>query len=415
MSLLVNGIKRPLCWGLAWISTLINFVTFIVSRNEFWLTHPGQAWLAAGSTEDRTYLASEFERDLSCYQPQTCLRSGASFVSQILIDLTTAITQAVTVNINIEQKIFIILIIGLLWRAMCLTIFFVTIKNLFNSSHAALTAINTLMIILGGLPLWLLGRVLLNLPFTFDETLYKRISDAFYWMSFQDLMFYDYGFIAIIPLTILLLSKDTRFLRLSSSSYLLIGIVTATFYEVFVPLIIVSASIFLWRTSRTINFKLLWMLLGQVIWICIRAYSVRFLEPSDPNSIYFRDTSFVEVLKIFRLDGIDSPSDSRGSIFIQYLLITAVAATVTILGCLLTNFRAKGIDTHARTTSLAISSVLLPTIVIIIGTYFSPRLVEVGRQSIGLTVAVVIYFFAATRNFLVKSHVKRSTTTRSLI
>ena len=410
MSLLVADIKRPLYWGLACLFTLINFVTFIVSRNEFWLTHPGQAWLAASRTEDRTYLASEFERDLSCYQPQTCLRSGASFISQILIDLTTALTQAVTVNLNIEQKTFIILIFGLLWRAMCLTIFFVAINILFNSLHAALTAINTLMIILGGLPLWLVGRVALNLPFAFDNTLYNRISEAFYWMSFQDLIFYDYGFIAIIPLTILLLSKETRFLRLSSSSYLLIGIVAATFYEVFVPLIVFATSTFLWRTTRTINFKLLWMLLGQVIWICIRAYSIRFLEPSNPNSTYFRDTSFVEILKIFRLDGISSPAGSRGSILVQYLLITAVAATVTILGSLLTNFRAKGIDTHPRTTSLAISSVLLPTIVIMIGTYFSPRLVEVGRQSIGLTVAVVIYFFAATQNFLVKSQAKHATT-----
>ena len=415
MSLLVTEIKKPLYWGLAWIFTLINFVTFITSRNEFWLTHPGQAWLAASRTQDRTHLASEFERDLSCYQPQTCLRSGASFVSQTLIDLTTALTQAVTVNINIEQRTFIILIFGLLWRAMCLAIFFASVKNLFNSSHAALTAINTLMIILGGLPLWLVGRILLNLPFTFEETLYSRISDAFYWMSFQDLIFYDYGFVAIIPLTILLLSKNSRFLRLSSLSYLLIGIATATFYEVFVPLIVIATSLFLWRSSRKVNLRLLWMLLGQVIWICIRAYSIRFLEPSDPNSTYFRDTSFVEVLKIFRLDGVNSTTGSRGSILVQYLLITAVAATVTILGCILTNFRAKGKDAHAKTTSLATSSVLLPTAVIIIGTYFSPRLVEVGRQSIGWTVAVVIYFFAATRNFMVKSQVKRSTTTRNSI
>ena len=415
MSFLTSEIKKPLYWGLAWIFTFINFVTFIVSRNEFWLTHPGQAWLAASATEDRTYLASEFERDLSCYQPQTCLRSGASFVSQTLIDLTTAVTQAVTVNLNNDQRTFIILLYGLLWRALCLAVFFKAIKSLFNSSKAALTAINTLMIVLGGLPLWLVGRFILSLPFNFDETLYNRISDAFYWMSFQDLMFYDYGFVAIIPLTVLLLSKNSQFLRLSSPLYLLIGIAIATFYEVFVPLIVVATSIFLWRTTRKINFKLLWMFLGQVIWICIRAYSVRFLEPSDPNSIYFRDTSFVEVLKIFRLDGYDSPSSSRGSILVQYVLITAVATTVTILGCLATNLRASIRRPHPSHTSIAISSVLIPTILIIIGTYFSPRLVEVGRQSIGLTVAVVIYSFAVTQNFLAKAQAKRSTASGSSV
>ena len=224
MSFLTSDIKKPLYWGLAWIFTFINFVTFIVSRNEFWLTHPGQAWLAASATEDRTYLASEFERDLSCYQPQTCLRSGASFVSQTLIDLTTAVTQAVTVNLNNDQRTFIILLYGLLWRALCLAVFFKALKSLFDSAKAALTAINTLMIVLGGLPLWLVGRFALNLPFAFDETLYNRISDAIYWMSFQDLKFYDYGFVAIIPLTVLLLSKNSQFLRLSSPLYLLIGI-----------------------------------------------------------------------------------------------------------------------------------------------------------------------------------------------
>ena len=415
MNFLNPEIKKPLYWGLAWMFTFINFVTFIVSRNEFWLTHPGQAWLAAGATEDRTYLASEFERDLSCYQPQTCLRSGASFVSQTLIDLTTAVTQAVTVNLNTDQRTFIILLYGLLWRALCLAVFFKAIKSLFNSSKAALTAINTLMIVLGGLPLWLVGRFILSLPFNFDETLYNRISDAFYWMSFQDLIFYDFGFVAIIPLTILLLSKNSQFLRLSSPLYLLIGVAIATFYEVFVPLIVVAASIFLWRTTRKINFKLLWMFLGQVIWICIRAYSVRFLEPSDPNSIYFRDTSFVEILRIFRLDGIDSTSGSRGSILVQYSLITAVATTVTILGCLITNLRPSIRRPHPSQTSIAISSVLIPTILIIIGTYFSPRLVEVGRQSIGLTVAVVIYSFAATQNFLAKAQAKRSTASSSSV
>ena len=37
-------------------------------------------------------------------------------------------------------------------------------------------------------------------------------------------IYYDYGFVAIIPLTVLLLSKNSQFLRLSSPLYLLIGI-----------------------------------------------------------------------------------------------------------------------------------------------------------------------------------------------
>ena len=189
MSFLTSEIKKYLYWGLAWIFTFINFVTFIVSRSEFWLTHPGQAWLAASSTEDRTYLASEFERNLTCYTPLTCLRSGGAFIAQTLIEATTTMSGFVSVNVNSEQETFIILLVGLIWRVACLTLFLICMARVLESLRSALCVTNCLMFVLGGLPLWTLGKAIINLPIGLEDEITMRANDAFYFMSFQDLMF----------------------------------------------------------------------------------------------------------------------------------------------------------------------------------------------------------------------------------
>jgi hypothetical protein len=399
-------IRKFSFWGFAWTFTLINFTAFIVSRNQFWLTHPGQAWLAAGKTENRTYLASEFARDLSCYQPQTCLRSGASFISQPLITITTKFAELVTVDLNFEQRSFIILFIGLLWRITCVAILFISIKFLLETLNSTLRLFNLTLLLLGGLPLWSLGKILTNLPFGFDDAFILRANAAFYFMSFQDLMFYDFGFIAIIPGTMALLSKNHRILHLKMTQYLVLGFFVSMFYEVFVPLVIVSLCIFSWRTTKKIYPKILMMLVGQLIWTLLRAYTVRFLEPSDPSSPYFKDTSLFEVLRVFRLDGIETQYRSLGSVFVQYALLIFLASCSAIIFSLLTVFQSPRktlITQPTDTTLIAMSSVLAPTVLITIGTYLTPRLVEVGRQSVGLTVAIVIYSYVMTESFSSKA------------
>lgn len=412
MSFLTSEIKRPLYWGLAWVLTFINFVTFIVSRNEFWLTHPGQAWLAAGATEDRTYLASEFERNLTCYTPLTCLRSGGAFVSQTLIEVITALSGFVSVNVNSEQETFIILIVGLMWRTLCVILFLICATKLFGGLRFAIAVTNCLMFVLGGLPLWTAGKILVHLPVDLSDQIIMRANDAFYFMSFYNLIFYDYGFIAIVPLTMLALAKIEDISKPSTRSLFLVGFLTATFYEAFIPLIFVSALIFYWRSSRKIEYRLLWLLLGQTIWTIIRAYSIRFLEPSDPGSPYFADTSLSSVLKIFSSKGMYSTEGSLGSIAVQLILIAAIAALCGSVSALFVRTTVFHLTYHNH---LALKSVLAATSLGIIFTYLNPKGVEVGRQSIGLTVAVVIYSFAATQNFLAKAQAKRSTTSRSSV
>ena len=412
MSFLTSEIKKPLYWGLAWVLTFINFVTFIVSRSEFWLTHPGQAWLAASATKDRTYLASEFERNLTCYTPLTCLRSGGAFVSQTLIEVITALSGFVSVNVNSEQETFIILIVGLMWRTLCVILFLICATKLFGGLRFAIAVTNCLMLVLGGLPLWTAGKILVHLPVDLSDQIIMRANDAFYFMSFHNLIFFDYGFIAIIPLTMLALAKIEDISKLSIRSLFLVGFLTATFYEAFIPLIFVSALIFYWRSSRKIEYRLLWLLLGQTIWTILRAYSIRFLEPSDPGSPYFADTSLYSVLKIFSSKGMYSTEGSLGSIAVQLILIAAIAALCGSVSALFVRTTVFHLTYHNH---LALKSVLAATSLGIIFTYLNPKGVEVGRQSIGLTVAVVIYSFAASQNFLAKAQAKRSTASSSAV
>jgi hypothetical protein len=182
------------------------------------------------------------------------------------------------------------------------------------------------MFVLGGLPLWTLGKAIINLPIGLEDEITMRVNDAFYFMSFQDLIFYDYGFIVIVPLTVLALAKIDDISKLSIKSLFFIGFLTATFYEAFIPLIFVSALIFYWRSSQKIEYRRLWLFVGQTIWTILRANSIRVLEPSDPESPYFADTSLFSVLKIFSSKGMYSTEGSLGSIAVQLILIAAIAA-----------------------------------------------------------------------------------------
>ena len=414
MSFLTSEIKKPLYWGLAWVLTFINFVTFIVSRNEFWLTHPGQAWLATSATEDRTYLASEFERNLSCYFPSTCImRSGGAFLSQFFIEAITALSNLVNVEVNIEQETFIILLIGLMWRIACLTLFLICVAKLLESLRSALCVTNCLMFVLGGLPLWTIGKAIINLPIGLEDEFTMRVNDAFYFMSFQNLQFYDYGFIAVVPLTMLALARIDNISRLSIKSLFIIGFLTATFYEAFVPIIFLSALMFMWRTSRKVQLSLVWLIVGQLAWTTLGAFMVRFTDANDPASPYFTDTSFFGIFRSSTSIGA-STKGSLISILIQLCFIAAVAATAGVFVSLISaKFRSLSIlidKTHCAVTTTA-----FVTTIMIFGSFLRPIYVETGRQSLGLTVAVVIYSFAATQNFLAKAQAKRSTASSSSV
>ena len=379
------------------VLTVFNTIVFLVSRNEFWINHPGQAWLAASQTQDRTYITSEFARNLTCYQALTCLRSGSAFIFESGIWIVEKMTEISTVDLNNSQRVFIILQAGTLWRLSTLLIFYLSLNQMLKNRTYTFLLTNGLLVVLSGLPLWAFGRLITHLPFGFSSATLSRAHEAFFHMSYQDLIFYDYGFIALIPLAMLVLASQKDFTQASAPALVSIGFVLATFYEAFVPLVFLSGILFYFSEKRKISFNLLWLLFGQVIWTICRAFSFRFLGPVDPESTVFRDTSVRSVLYSFTSKGLASTKNSLPSIAIQLILVSVVAILIGSL-CALMLIRNNRYISFDRKVITAIRSVMLATTIIICGGYLTPKFVELGRQSLGLTVALVIYSFANTQN-----------------
>jgi hypothetical protein len=325
----------------------------------------------------------------------------------LLIDASIEIIELGGVNLYVGQKAAIVLLVGMLWRILCVGIFFISISRLFISLKASLLLTNTLIFVLGGLPLWTLGRILVNIPLGFDDAFITRANDALYWMSYQELFFYDYGFFAIIPLTIFALSECEDIAKAPARLLVVIGFILATFFEAFVPLIFLSGIFFGWKDKREVDLRLLWLVVGQAFWTLIRAYSIRFFEPSDPTSPYFRDTSLLSVLRLFSSKGTHSTRDSLTSIAIQLMIVIFVAITIGTIGAWISIILKIHKPISLRRINAA-NSVALATLIMIAGAYLTPKLVELGRQSLGLTVAMVIFGFITTQNMIDKFQVKRT-------
>lgn len=393
-------IKRYTFSTSVWVFTIINTTVFLVSRNSFWISHPGQAWLASGRTEDRTYLASEFQRNLSCYAPWTCLRSGGAFLSQALIEVITFISEATLINLTIDQKTFIILIGGLAWRLLCLGIFVFAITKLFHNFNVGLLLGNSLTFLLSGLPLWQLGRLLVNLPLDLSPLMIDRANAAFVHMSFMNLSFYDYGFFALVPITILILSRIKDLHNVSSWIFFFTGLWVGSFYEVFVPICLLSLILYSIFRKEKISFKIFWLLGGQFVWTLGRAFTLKFTEVANPQSEFFIGGSIDSFLKLSPLEmnkGISTTS-SLPSIALQLVLISFLAIAVGFFAGQVTK-KILNIEVIDNLTFQSINAVTLAVTILIVGSFLRPIYVETGRQSLGLSITLVIFAFTYTQRF----------------
>lgn len=394
-------VKRYILSTSVWILTIINTTVFLVSRNSFWISYPGQAWLASSITEHRTFLTSEFERNLSCYGPLTCLRSGGAFLSHALVTVITFSSKTTRVNLTPDQEIFIILIVGLLWRVLCLAIFIFAVTKLFRSLKIGILIANGLVFLLSGLPLWRLGQVLVNLPLSLNSSFIDRAREAFVHMSFANLIFYDYGFLALIPITALALSRINNPRTISLWKFLITGLVIASFYEAFIPIIVLAASIYFWVEERKFYLRIFTLLVGQAGWTLARAFSIRFTEPSDPYSPYHFDTSITNVLSKFRqCQNCEAATfGSLPSILVQLFLVIGLAL-VCGLACAGIAATLKLAPKKLLDSQNAIYSTTIATAIVVFVSFLRPITVEVGRQSLGLSIAAVLLSFTSSYRFI---------------
>jgi hypothetical protein len=392
---------------------------FLVSRNSFWISFPGQAWLAASDTENRTYLASEFERNLSCYAPLTCSRSGGAFLSQALIEMITFSSELTRINLTIDQKTFIILVGGMAWRILCLTIFVIAIARLFDSFRIGLLLGNGLVFLLSGLPLWQLGRLLVSLPLGLSPSIINRANEAFVHMSFGDLIFYDYGFFALVPMIALALSKAKSLSLISGRGFFLIGFIIASFYEVFVPIVFLSLTIFFLLDKKWPLINSVWLLLGQFAWTITRIFTLRFTEVADPQSRFFIGSSFLDFFNYFKTSNKSiSTTSSLPSIAVQLILISTLAVTVGFfMGLVANSFKSfKPIDQRSLRSISAVTSAVS---IFIVGSFLRPVYVETGRQSLGLSIALVLFSFSYAQTLMLdgkmKTRVEKPTRGQTLV
>lgn len=402
--------NRPICNHIirasVWILTIINTTVFLVSRNSFWISHPGQAWLAASSTADRTYLASEFERNLSCYAPAICLRSGGAFLTHSLIKITTLASESTRINLTIDQQTFIILIGGMLWRITCLAIFVFAVAKLFDSPRLGLLVVNGVVFLLSGLPLWQFGRLLVNLPLNLSPSFISRTNEAFIHMSFGDLLFYDYGFFALIPMTALALSKLKNLRIISCCKFFVIGFFVASFYEAFVLIVFLSLTIFIALHREVFLLKSIWLFVGQFTWTLTRIFTLRFTEVADPQSPFFIEGSFLDYIYYMSTSnkGISTTS-SLPSIAIQLTLISILASALGFFARLIT-IRLEGVKPIDERSFRSISAVTFAVSIVIAGSFLRPVFVETGRQSLGLSIALALFSFTYSQKFFLDGKLK---------
>lgn len=371
--------------------SLFNVSVFLISRNSFWISHPGQAWLATDLTAGRLGVASEFERNLSCYVPTVCLRSGYSFIFQPLIFLSTELLDTIF-EITNKFKTQVIFFFGLFLRLSSIFIFGLLTSRIFKSKKCALLITNSVLLVVGGLPILMTGSIiifvaeLMNFP-------HQRLSLAINYMSFSNLLFYDYALFGFVPGIILMSKRVLRRIPTSKSQFFLVGFVVSLFYESFVLMITVALLLIRRPKARELT-DIFFLFLGQLCVVLLTIIRVHYSEISNPDSPYFFSPTFTNVVASLTSNSPNSENfESFLSIFGQYCLLGFVALGIGF---------ATGLASHAfsinfslsRNCWMVIKTSTISVVLVTLLSYIRPVQIETGRQSLGFLISLVILSFA---------------------
>jgi len=296
------GYKRAFYWSVASVFTFINFLAFLISRNNAWVLNPGRAWQYASATEFRDYPASEFERTLSCYGFGQCQRIGGALILQPIIFLTDNIAKLYFWNVDDQARIFIIQMVGLGWRFMCLLVIGVLIFNCSKSAVFTLFFINALLFALSGWMLRSLGKAIELLPIQLTNEFKSRLITAFQDFPHENLEWYDFGLFAALAVIAVLIPKLSR-TQISISKTVLLGVVITSFFE-YLGFVLAVAWILFERKNKTTNpgkkhnFRIVVLIgLGSVIWLTFVVSYRRLMQVAYPKFFTDRNSSEVQHIK----------------------------------------------------------------------------------------------------------------------
>jgi len=382
--------------------TFINFIAFLVSRNNWWISNPGRSWQAASITEFRDYPSSEFERVLSCYAIFSCQRAGSSLLVQPVILLADLVSKAYFWNVDSVERIFVIQIVGVGWRALCIGLLAYAIYISTRSFSFTLLSINMLLITISGVWLRVVGEIAIHLSVFNSQNTRSRIISAFRDFPHEPLFSYDYTNFIIIAVVIFLGSRpdnDFKFIRL-----FITGVVLTSLFEFFGFVFALSLLLLDHLRGNRIATKaslknVFAVLLGSVVWIfSISLYFllVRKLRPEfyviHPNSLNGRGGSGD---LFWALKNPIENLTKNPSILFQILLTLAQAACggfvfgqISRLAKTSNKVDSKFIDAILCTCI----SMAVVQVIVIFATYGVDGMAgEHSRQTIGLQIAFFLY------------------------
>jgi hypothetical protein len=200
----------------------------------------------------------------------------------------------------------------------------------------------------------------------------------------------------------LVLSRIKNINNVSSWTFFVTGILVGSFYEAFVFICFLSLILYSFFRKEKVLIRSFWLLIGQFVWTLGRAFTLKFTEVADPRSEFFIGRTFSDFNKAILSSTSNqeiSTTSSIPSIGLQLVLISTLAIAVGFFAGQITkkNMNTRSIDNQ---TLQSITSVTLAVTFTICGSFFRPVFVETGRQSLGLSISLIVFAFAQCQRFL---------------
>lgn len=399
-----QNLKSKTIYVLSFIVTFLNFLAFLISRNNNFIQNPGRAWTYASATEFRNYPTSEFQRTLSCYAFAQCYRIGGALIVQPIIYLGDLISKLYFWNVDDQARIFIIQIVGLSWRVTCVGILTYLIFEVSKNLIFALSFLNGLLFALSGWLLRVVGEAVEILPLQLSADFRARSVTAFQDFPYENLQWYDFGLFAALAFVLTFIVKNSS-CETSSFKIIVFSVLITSMFEylgfVFaVAWILYESQHFSLNIISKLNLFIgLKVGLGSAIWLIFIGIYLRVIEffyPKFFNSGLDNDVSHTKYL--FR--AIQHPIQNitgNPSILFQILLVIFQSA---LMGWFL-GFIARLSFKYVRMSPQILSAaryVAIATALVMIGNLFIAYGVEVqagehSRQTFGLQIALFTYLF----------------------
>ena len=389
------------------IFTFLNFLAFLISRNNNFVQNPGRAWTYASATEFRNYPASEFERTLSCYAFGQCYRIGGGLIAQPIIYLGDLLSKFYFWNVDDQARIFIIQTVGLSWRIACVGIITYVVLEGSQNLAFALSFVNALLFALSGWLLRLVGEVINIVPVGLSAEFKARSVSAFQDFPYENLQWYDFGLFAVLSLIVkIVLNYSSK--NISTMKVFFFSVLITSMFE-YLGFVFAVAWILFESQNRSEKlfskrnlFTGIKIGLGSITWLLITSIYFRISKFYYPKFFEFGLGSDLNHTNNF-FRAIQQPIENitnNPSILFQILLVIFQSAFMGMFLGFIARLCFKNIHfTHHILSAfgfVAIATAFVMFFNLFIAYGVEVQAAEHSRQTLGLQIALFTYLFLRT-------------------